>query len=294
MTIAREEIFGPVLSTHHLQDRRRGDRDRQRRRSTAWPRRCGRATSPPRTAWRARCAPAPCTSTATTRTTSRCRSAASSSPGIGRDKSLHALEKYTELKTTWIDLVLTPAPLSRARERGPLQVPRQCAARVRRPAGARAERLRRERRARARRLASPSPARWRVAYRACLWSRIANRVFLEVAQFEARDADEFLRGRCARIDWTAHLGAGGDARLRFQRPPSGHHPHALRRAEAQGRDRRLRCATARGARPDVAPERPDVRVHAHAQRYAASRCRSICPAKACTAAAIAARAARRR
>jgi 4-guanidinobutyraldehyde dehydrogenase / NAD-dependent aldehyde dehydrogenase len=24
--------------------------------------------------------------------------------GIGRDKSLHALEKYTELKTTWLDL----------------------------------------------------------------------------------------------------------------------------------------------------------------------------------------------
>jgi len=24
--------------------------------------------------------------------------------GIGRDKSLHALEKYTELKTTWINL----------------------------------------------------------------------------------------------------------------------------------------------------------------------------------------------
>ncbi len=24
--------------------------------------------------------------------------------GTGRDKSLHALEKYTELKTTWIDL----------------------------------------------------------------------------------------------------------------------------------------------------------------------------------------------
>jgi acyl-CoA reductase-like NAD-dependent aldehyde dehydrogenase len=24
--------------------------------------------------------------------------------GIGRDKSLHALEKYTELKTTWISL----------------------------------------------------------------------------------------------------------------------------------------------------------------------------------------------
>jgi gamma-glutamyl-gamma-aminobutyraldehyde dehydrogenase/4-guanidinobutyraldehyde dehydrogenase/NAD-dependent aldehyde dehydrogenase len=24
--------------------------------------------------------------------------------GIGRDKSLHAFDKYTELKTTWIDL----------------------------------------------------------------------------------------------------------------------------------------------------------------------------------------------
>jgi acyl-CoA reductase-like NAD-dependent aldehyde dehydrogenase len=24
--------------------------------------------------------------------------------GIGRDKSLHALEKYTEMKTTWLDL----------------------------------------------------------------------------------------------------------------------------------------------------------------------------------------------
>jgi 23S rRNA (guanine2445-N2)-methyltransferase / 23S rRNA (guanine2069-N7)-methyltransferase len=32
------------------------------------------------------------------------------------------------------------------------------------------------------------------AYRACLWSRIANRVYLEVAQFEAADADAFLAG----------------------------------------------------------------------------------------------------
>ncbi len=27
--------------------------------------------------------------------------------GFGRDKSLHAMEKYTQLKTTWLDL--TPA-----------------------------------------------------------------------------------------------------------------------------------------------------------------------------------------
>jgi 23S rRNA (guanine2445-N2)-methyltransferase / 23S rRNA (guanine2069-N7)-methyltransferase len=37
------------------------------------------------------------------------------------------------------------------------------------------------------------------AYRACLWSRIANRVFLELAVFEARDAQEFYAG-VARLD----------------------------------------------------------------------------------------------
>jgi gamma-glutamyl-gamma-aminobutyraldehyde dehydrogenase/4-guanidinobutyraldehyde dehydrogenase/NAD-dependent aldehyde dehydrogenase len=33
--------------------------------------------------------------------------------GIGRDKSLHAFDKYTELKTTWIDLSTWSAHLSR-------------------------------------------------------------------------------------------------------------------------------------------------------------------------------------
>ena len=59
------------------------------------------------------------------------------------------------------------------------------------------------------------------AYRACLWSRIANRVYLELAHFEAGDADEF-HDSVRRIDWAAHLGprlrwraisAGGTRRL---------------------------------------------------------------------------------
>jgi aldehyde dehydrogenase (NAD+) len=37
MTIAKEEIFGPVLSIHELRQRRRGGRDRQRH--ALWPRR---------------------------------------------------------------------------------------------------------------------------------------------------------------------------------------------------------------------------------------------------------------
>ena len=86
------------------QGRRRGARGRQRRRSTGSRPRCGRATSARRIGSRARCAPASSMSTATTPMTSRCRSAATSSPASGRDKSLHAFDKYTELKTTWIDL----------------------------------------------------------------------------------------------------------------------------------------------------------------------------------------------
>ena len=43
-----------------------------------------------------------------------------------------------------------------------------------------------------------------VAYRACLWSRIANRVFLEVAQFEAATTEEFLAA-VTRIDWACLL-----------------------------------------------------------------------------------------
>jgi acyl-CoA reductase-like NAD-dependent aldehyde dehydrogenase len=44
MTIAREEIFGPVLADADVQGRGGGGRDRQTRRSTASPPPSGRAT----------------------------------------------------------------------------------------------------------------------------------------------------------------------------------------------------------------------------------------------------------
>ena len=83
------------------------------------------------------------------------------------------------------------------------------------------------------------------AYRACLWSRIANRVFLEVAQFEAADAEEFLAAVHAHRLGGAS-GAWRDAGLRLQRPAPGHHAHAFRRPQAQGRHRR--CAARRQRR----------------------------------------------
>ncbi|MBV8495942.1 MAG: 23S rRNA (guanine(2445)-N(2))/(guanine(2069)-N(7))-methyltransferase, partial [Gammaproteobacteria bacterium] len=100
------------------------------------------------------------------------------------------------------------------------------------------------------------------AYRACLWSRIANRVFLEVAHFAARDSDEFYAG-VRGLDWTEHFGPGSTLACDFSgRHPAITHSHFGALKLKDGIVDALRAAT--GARPDVARERPDVRVHAHA------------------------------
>jgi len=101
-----------------------------------------------------------------------------------------------------------------------------------------------------------------VAYRACLWSRVANRVFLELARFDVPDAEGFYRA-VREIDWTGHLGPGATLACDF----SGNHPAiththfgALKLKDAivdSVRD-------ARAWRPSVELERPGVRVHAHA------------------------------
>ncbi|GAC1694641.1 MAG: bifunctional 23S rRNA (guanine(2069)-N(7))-methyltransferase RlmK/23S rRNA (guanine(2445)-N(2))-methyltransferase RlmL [Steroidobacteraceae bacterium] len=101
-----------------------------------------------------------------------------------------------------------------------------------------------------------------VAYRACLWSRIANRVYLELANFQARDADEFHAGVRA-LDWPAHLQPGATLACDFTgRHPTITHTHFGALKLKDGIVDAMRLAT--GARPDVALERPDVRVHAHA------------------------------
>ena len=100
------------------------------------------------------------------------------------------------------------------------------------------------------------------AYRACLWSRLANRVFLELAHFEARDAEEF-HAAVRRIDWTAHLGPATTLACDFSgRHPAITHTHFGALKLKDGIVDALRLAT--GVRPDVALERPGVRVHAHA------------------------------
>ncbi len=101
-----------------------------------------------------------------------------------------------------------------------------------------------------------------VAYRACLESRVGSRVFLEVARFNAPSDASFYDAARA-IDWRRHIDPARTLACDF----SGRHPQithtrfgALRLKDAicdQLRD-------ASGSRPDIAPERPAVRVHAHA------------------------------
>jgi 23S rRNA (guanine2445-N2)-methyltransferase / 23S rRNA (guanine2069-N7)-methyltransferase len=101
-----------------------------------------------------------------------------------------------------------------------------------------------------------------VAYRACLESRVASRVFLVVADFEAA-SDAAFYDAVRAIDWRAHVDPSRTLACDF----TGKHPQithtrfgALRLKD--GICDQLRDAT--GRRPDVAPERPAVRVHAHA------------------------------
>jgi len=101
------------------------------------------------------------------------------------------------------------------------------------------------------------------AYRTCLESRLANRVFLELARFEAPTAEAFY-GAARAIDWSQHLASRATLACDFSgKHPAITHSHfgALKLKDAIVDA--LRDAT--GARPDIVLDRPGVRVHAHAR-----------------------------
>jgi 23S rRNA (guanine2445-N2)-methyltransferase / 23S rRNA (guanine2069-N7)-methyltransferase len=102
-----------------------------------------------------------------------------------------------------------------------------------------------------------------LGYRACLWSRVASRVLLVLAELQADSADEFHR-QAAQIEWESHVSANGTLACDF----SGVHPGithshfgALRLKDAVVDRLRERC----GSRPQVELTRPAVRLHAHAR-----------------------------
>ena len=104
MKIAQEEIFGPVLSVIPVKDAEQALERRQRHdlrpRLGDLDRRHQQGLQV-----RARaCAPARCGSTRYDGGDITTPFGGYKQSGIGRDKSLHAFDKFTQLKTTWIDL----------------------------------------------------------------------------------------------------------------------------------------------------------------------------------------------
>ena len=103
-----------------------------------------------------------------------------------------------------------------------------------------------------------------VAYRACLWSRVANRILLPLATFAAATPEQLYEGVQA-INWGAHIGArrtlAVDCSL-TQATIAHSHYAALKTKDAIVDQLRA----ARGVRPDVDVQQPDVRINVYLQR----------------------------
>ncbi|MBA1239423.1 bifunctional 23S rRNA (guanine(2069)-N(7))-methyltransferase RlmK/23S rRNA (guanine(2445)-N(2))-methyltransferase RlmL [Pseudomonas kunmingensis] len=98
-----------------------------------------------------------------------------------------------------------------------------------------------------------------VAYRLCLWSRLANRVLLVISRFPTTDAETLYQGVHA-VDWAEHLQPQGSLAVEFSGRGSGidnTHFGALKVKDAIVD----RLRTASGERPSIDKLDPDLRVH---------------------------------
>jgi 23S rRNA (guanine2445-N2)-methyltransferase / 23S rRNA (guanine2069-N7)-methyltransferase len=101
------------------------------------------------------------------------------------------------------------------------------------------------------------------AYRACLESRVASRVFLEIAHVRAATDAAYYEALTA-LPWVDHVDPDGTLACDF----SGKHPAITNSAYGAVRTKDAICDALRrvcGRRPDVSNTRPSVRVHAHAR-----------------------------
>ncbi len=103
-----------------------------------------------------------------------------------------------------------------------------------------------------------------IAYRACLWSRLASRILLPIAEFACADEEALYAGVQA-IDWSRHLRADGtlavDASLVQSQLKHG------RYAEQKTKDAIVdQFRQASGQRPSVDTDQPDVRINLHLKR----------------------------
>lgn len=106
------------------------------------------------------------------------------------------------------------------------------------------------------------------AYRACLWSRLASRVLVPVAQFDAADEQALYDGIMA-IDWSVHMAAHASLAIDAHTTMSkvSHSQFIAQRVKDAVVDQfRQRD----GRRPDVDTDEPDLRIHVRLRRDRAS------------------------
>lgn len=101
------------------------------------------------------------------------------------------------------------------------------------------------------------------AYRACLWSRFASRVLLQLAQFDANDP-EILYQEAGKIDWTEHFSPKTTFAVYatlVKSEISHSHYASLKIKDAIVDQFRKR----RGKRPDVDVRKPGIRINLHVE-----------------------------
>lgn len=106
------------------------------------------------------------------------------------------------------------------------------------------------------------------AYKACLWSRLANRVLLPLERFPAATPEALYDG-IRRIDWNAHLDAQATFAVDFasSRSKISHTMFGAQKVKDGIADYfRERC----GIRPSVRLDRPDLRVNVYLDRDVAT------------------------
>lgn len=99
------------------------------------------------------------------------------------------------------------------------------------------------------------------AYRVCLWSRVASRVMVVLAEIAARDANE-LHANALDLEWERHVAADTTIAVDFSGTSEQlrNTLFSARRVKDAVVDR-LRAVS--GLRPDVDPRDPDIRIVAH-------------------------------
>ncbi|MBA2779461.1 bifunctional 23S rRNA (guanine(2069)-N(7))-methyltransferase RlmK/23S rRNA (guanine(2445)-N(2))-methyltransferase RlmL [Billgrantia kenyensis] len=103
------------------------------------------------------------------------------------------------------------------------------------------------------------------AYRACLWSRLANRIVLCLLREEGNEKPESLHRAVAGVDWGRHLRPGATLAVDFH-GRSDQIRHTRFGAQTV-KDGVVDALQAQGRpRPDVDLQRPDLRLYAHLHR----------------------------